>query len=538
MAGLSTTPSVSLDEYELGSLDAWNRNEQEGLQRVFVPIQQFHELPEHSRTFLCGRRGSGKSAIAIMSQQNPAWSACYVLPGESSQYGAYMHLVEDLEYRHGQGFTIDIQRFVKLLWTYCLQITVLQHTLTFAIENNLDDAGIGAFLSKRNFVSKSIGSLLHQTFEKALQQASGSGPAAAYGAIMKLMEEPEFIIAMKNVPSALGKHRLLIIFDTIESYKIYHDAMLKGLRGVVAALVAVMTSTWYSWVGIRFFLPAEVFEDVASEIPSKVIGSTVFLRWETGDLMRLVSRRWVSMLERTKLMQPVGLANVNRLVNDAMATVDAKNLKQNLWYENSFLPSQIFNKRNLPEDTFAFIFRHTQRRPREVLFVLNQIVTKAYARRELPHISPRSVVDGVHDRKTLQLIVTEALSPYDGYIDNIVDRARSTFYNRSRLFDLTDLRRFAKAFYDIGKVPNIQPERFVEFLLRAGVVGLLKPTDGTGTNTPYYAAEFEYLMQDHLPLTMNRQYCVHPALGDLFGMPPSPMRSIYPAPADGLREDD
>jgi len=57
---------LSVEDCLIGGLDAWG-DDKSNIGHVFVPIAQYHELAERDRCFLAGRRGSGKSAIAIMS---------------------------------------------------------------------------------------------------------------------------------------------------------------------------------------------------------------------------------------------------------------------------------------------------------------------------------------------------------------------------------------------------------------------------------------------------------------------------------------
>jgi len=529
---------VDLAKYELGDLDAWK--DQRALARVFVPTEQFSELPELHRCFLSGRRGSGKSAIAIMAQSQEQWDAAYVIQGERSQYGAYMDLVDDLVSRERAGLRVDVKRFVHVLWRYCLQILILQKAAEFATARSLAASAIQEFLWKHRYQDADMGPLLHRLFQEAMLQ-SGLGPAAIFGYLQERLNDNGFKSAINAISETLGTSRILIVLDTIESYRIHEQSMVEGLRGVVGAIIGLLSEDKLRSVGIRFFIPAEIFDQVAAEIPAKIVANTVFLRWRTGDLIRMLAKRYITVLKTQQLLQDGAIERLTQSIDAIETTASSvdgaqgKALRQEFWYNSKLLPDRIQNRRNMAEDTFGYLLRHTQRRPRELIFVMNQIARKAAARGELPFISEKSVIEGIHDPKTLQLLVAEALSPFEGYVDRIMDRARSAFTGRPRTFDFSELKRFAKAFYDLGAVHDIQPERFLEFLVRSGVVGIVT---SRSASSPYLAAHFEYLMQGHLLLGRG-EYCVHPALGDCFGMAPvAPHKSIYPIPEDDLWLED
>lgn len=54
------------EDFSMGRAEAWEPQERKNLKDNFLPIQQFSSISESEKIFLCGRRGSGKSAIALM----------------------------------------------------------------------------------------------------------------------------------------------------------------------------------------------------------------------------------------------------------------------------------------------------------------------------------------------------------------------------------------------------------------------------------------------------------------------------------------
>ncbi len=130
-----------IDKYLVGGIDAWTDFERDLLNENFIPIVQYAQVAEREILFLCGRRGAGKSAIAVMMHKTPHWSRHKIFPGERSEYGAYLDLVEDLDNkRTTASLSIDIKKSINLLWRYTLAVIVLN-----ALCENAYELGIRKF---------------------------------------------------------------------------------------------------------------------------------------------------------------------------------------------------------------------------------------------------------------------------------------------------------------------------------------------------------------------------------------------------------
>jgi hypothetical protein len=317
--------------------------------------------------------------------------------------------------------------------------------------------------------------------------------------------------------------------------------MRQGLQGIIIAIIEALSDARFQQVGVRFFIPAEVYEDVAREIPAKISGSTVFLRWSSTDLIAMLTRRYLAMLERTSLVDVRQLDALRGLIAQSEAgksqPSDRRALRKRFWYFHQFLPATVDNARGVPEDTFAYLLRHTQRRPRELIFIMNHIIDVAFVRGELPKISESSVVAGLHREGTLETLLKDTLAPYEGYVDSVLDRARSVFYGECRVLNGWELKRLGLRIYDLGGINRAQldPEDFVKILMRSGLVGLIEGSSGKANQAGYCIASFEYLMQDHIAYSKDKMYYVHPMLGDGFKMARhNDYGVVYPRPVDDI----
>jgi hypothetical protein len=275
-----------------------------------------------------------------------------------------------------------------------------------------------------------------------------------------------------------------------------------------------------------------MYDDVLAPFPGKVTARSVFLRWRTMDLITMLARRYLNIIKNNDLLDNKITDELDTLISIAYENHDGKEIRNNFWYKY-FLPHNIKNKQGKLEDTFAYMFRHTQKRPRDVLTQMQSIIN--YSRKEesiFPRISAESIIKGIHNERTLLQILGDSLSPSQGISNyGTIATARSVFYKRNRIMAYKELKEFAKELYNLYNFTGTQdPYSFIQQLLKCGVIGIV---DGTGRNEndPYIIAKFEYIIQGNLELADRFTYCVHPILGDAFNMiTPKNGCVIYPKP--------
>lgn len=286
-------------------------------------------------------------------------------------------------------------------------------------------------------------------------------------------------------------------------------------------------------IAVKFFFPTEIVDEVFAVFPGKVISRAVFLRWRSEDLIAMLARRFLTILTQTKALPSAEIKELDDSIHEARGSQGARRLREHFWYRHRLLPTTITNRKGEAEDCFAYLFRHTHRRPRDVITQMQSVINVARDRGEFPAVSPTSVVTGVHNRTSLLQIVGDALIPYEGYLPgDLVSTARAMCYGRPHIMRGRELRNFARELYNLYPLDNVGPELFVKLLLRCGVIGLLEEGRGRGT---YSIGRFEYLMQGGLPLSDRFIYCVHPAMADLFEMSRDDEYGvIYPMPEEGL----
>lgn len=533
---------IDRDGRLLGELDAWENREKDYLTKEggFVEVEQYTKILQKERCFLCGRRGSGKSAIAIVAESRRGTALTRTIEGEA-EYAEYLDVVRHLAARFSKDGFVDITHVVSLLWQYALRITVLQSLVInrdeFSHELSDHVELIELFLDQHDCVNVHLGYLLVRELDQADKLYLRDQPINYAGLIKHLsalLIDKELKLALECAARLLQEKPLLLVIDTLESYEIFGEGMTLGLRGVVNGIRRILRAQQFREVDIRFFMPAEIFEYVSAAIPQKTVSRTVFIEWKFRELLLMLTLRHLRVLENEGVLSGNDATRLEGLVRDISTKPSAaKKMRDIYWYERGYLPATVTNAAEKTEDTFAYMLRHTQRRPRELILIFNSILSVAHRNERLSAVEEDDVKHGLHRPETLRALVSEAIGPHRGYLDQVVDRARACYYGEPRFMIGRDVKRLAKGLYGISPVDQVDENGFVAVLLRSGVIGLVADAGHRNTDSPYIEADFEYLLGGHLPLADNLSYCVHPAFGDLLDMRgPTSGLCVYPRPID------
>ena len=119
--------------FSIGSPEAWDVVERDNLEHRFLPINEFDRISERGKMFLRGRRGAGKSAIALMLDRTTGCKYSAAIQGEVEEYGTYMDVVRAVCCKRDAGKDIDIEKSLKRLWIWVLPVKVMQIILSTTI---------------------------------------------------------------------------------------------------------------------------------------------------------------------------------------------------------------------------------------------------------------------------------------------------------------------------------------------------------------------------------------------------------------------
>lgn len=529
--------SLSEPDCRIGRVDAWD--ETTTLESQFLKTADFQALSRHDWTFLFGRRGAGKSALAIASDWHEGWELNHVIPGETTEYGSYLETIRSVASRRDAGLAIDIQKFCELTWTVALPFVVAQVFCESSDKLRPDDwalvSKLREWLDDECVLDESFGLILDGLTREALSRIPANSfdgtPATQF--LLQRLRNTRHLAGLKAIAQLTrGRKSLLLVLDSLESYRIHDAAIREALRGVVTAARAF--SRHNPAIALRIFMPAEIYSDIAADMPGKIRDSSRFLRWKAQDLFLMAALRYVRLLQNQDLIATTEADRLQKILVRPDGTRRCQDVRDDFWYANKFLPEKIENGLGFNEDTFAYILRHTQRRPRQLISIFNSILRNAVARHGITSICQESVVVGVHSDESLLDMLNDVFVPFLDVTDSVLDDVRAVFAGRSRVMTGRSLKQFAKAVYDTGHVNGATSHEFLNLMLRSGLVGRVESHPPQADKTSgYCVAQFEYMMRDRISLRDDQWYFVHPILGDSLSMSRgAECGAVYPKPLD------
>lgn len=532
------------EKLRVGHLDADHRSEKSDiLPRAFVMTQAIEDAFDDGVCFVCGRKGAGKTAIAEMlisdmdGRGTPRFEASIVLR-EADYRELHDVLFNELTYCHAteHGFALELETLYVHLWEYILDLLACRLALELPADSKGDRSErtiIGAYVKELwDDGEQSAPDVAAQQVLRAMTQASESRlplTALAYS-IKMLRSHPVHRSALAAALSLLGAASAVVVIDTLESYDVA-DGAIYPLRGMCRAVKQHHSSDLGAALTVKCLLPAEMTDGLFRENLAKFHEVSAYVLWTYSDLLELLARRWALLLARRGMTAAA-------VALDAVVTgaETAKGSRSAYWRDNfwaTYFPMLVTNKYGWQEDACAYLLRHTQKRPREVISCLNHILKYTALSGEFPNVSEESLVKGIHDPDNLYQLLSDNLAVFNlpRTEKNVTEVASDIMAGEHVVFSGKDFSRFAKRAMSLlsTEVTSDSPAFAQNLLLRSGLVGRVRPasdTDparqwrspGADVDSRYYVAEFEYLVPGYVAVNDACLCAVHPVLGDRLGL--------------------
>lgn len=272
---------------------------------------------------------------------------------------------------------------------------------------------------------------------------------------------------------------------------------------------------------VRFCLPAEKYHEFMdlSSNPLKDFEKHLTLHWHSLELLSIAAQR----------MQ----LYANIYATDWKAKVEAIDVRKRQGAKavlETLLPKRIKNGLGFEEETEAYLLRHTQLLPRQLLWYLNAIWSEA--RREngiAPQLIPEAaVIAGV--RMSEEKIVEEIFSGFRTRYPKAKEVCERCIPELPLTFSYGDLH---SVFNQFGK-KAMDGDDFFDFrslLVEIGAVGRV-----IDENERYWIGQFEYTAPHKLVISTDDEMCLHPIFASTFSCriaKTRPLRrTVYPYGSD------
>lgn len=509
-------------DHPLGPGDAAAIEDADLRKQLFDSGNKLYRSFSKDKTYIIGRRGSGKTAFL----QNTT------LKGSASQFGRV-----DLQLHEAYGSLINqvnapatgatfVENFAKAwevyIWTEVF-ISLLQSTkvplpLKTIIKGYLSAIGVDG--DGKGFVEKALG-----------EAAKAEGRIALVARMVQAMMEKEgFALVRERVTTLLKDNNayVLIAIDSLEDYSPGKERLF--LAGLFK-FISLKTGPG-KVLKARVCLPSELYliiREKYSENPQKDFESYVMLHWHPKEIIQLINFR-------IHLFMKEHFPATSRLME---ASADDSGVN----YIEQLLPQTVINRNGVKERTIVYLLRHSQLLPRQFINLFNNLLsTKFEDLRDgddvigavQSAISEAHVISCVnHSEASLFDEIKSAYSRVYPHLNRVL---RATIPNLSRTFDDFDLKTCFRS-KNISAIDSQYNDydAFKSMLIEVGAIGVMDTDPHRSHLENYVRARFEYMMPSRLILPDNSPMCVHPIFSGGVGGELKPLRVRRKDPIANLR---
>jgi hypothetical protein len=487
------------------------------LQKLYLYDTPFNEAAIQPETYLIvGRRGSGKTALAqYFSFQSEIPDTLYIPADEPD---LYQHVLSELASHAPDSAGMAVPQ-LRRLWEYILWRIIL--------ENPRVAFGAAPVSSLGNRSTFAVSSLINSIFDsilRGLREPSAKGMIEHLG---KLWDDGSIDKAKMQALRIARSTPIVVVLDTVEKY----DKTNTPLMNAMAALIecAAKFNAAYSSEGIhlKVFVSGELFPhliEAVLENPGKSVKHPVHLFWRSKDLVRLISWRFFRYLEGRNLLHPESKGEID--------WADHKEVLARMW--TPYFGQHITNTRGVIERTFPYVLRHTQMRPRQLIWICNAIAQEAIVARRFPQFSEQDIRVGVRESEID--LANEIINSF-GSIYHNVHLIVDALMNMPMLFRGNDLDKRAPQTKKEWPPSSYSQPSFRQLVVDLGIVGRVrKPVAGSR----YIDAEFQYARRERIPITSHDECVMHPMFYSRFNVQfdSTSRQLVFPFATDRLEHFD
>lgn len=504
--------------------------------QMFLHTQSYEQFKRDDILYLFGRRGTGKTALMRMLDyeinHERATGLTYTCSARVDEEEAYHDLSSSLRGSPLADYPADeLVYFLIKKWKWIINITAMVATVKKydSVHTGDELITIKKYLIKNQLMSNGV----HSPVKKVVNAISNALVNIEYEsaklglAIFKIGEalfEKDYEDAYNCLIKFLQKNKFyaLVFVDSIHMYN-KSDTIS---RSVVTALIESVRQTYNEKSTKRILakaaFPSEIYPRIEPWNKDKIERKNLFIFWRYRDLVSLLAKRHLNKF---------GSANSNNICNSLDEYISCKD------YLYQFLPENIITGQGIEFDTIAYIIRHTQKKPREVIALLNIIYTLVDAGKHDNFSIPKdSIVDGVHAR--LDIIVDGALDIFNQVFDGCSEIVRRTLNRVPDIFNPNELDAFINEVSSLRSIYNHTTDDIKRMLLETGSIGIKKSSHSfPQKNKEFIEAIFEYQVKGTLDISPRTTLTVHPLLYQSLHINVNYDSFVYPMPYEGEEQE-
>jgi hypothetical protein len=449
----------------------------------FYEQSRFNEEALDSDVYLIvGRRGSGKTSLTqYFNFQKRFRNAHSIDVDEPEIYQSILQKIANSAYLSPDLAVNDVRK----IWEYLIWSVIFSEYADR--DSTIKSAAIfsGKKLKPARIFTEIVNGLLTKYVDNNGRVASELSEA---------LTSPVFAKAKEKVVEFTRSEPILIAIDTFERYDRENVAMMTVTSSLIQCANNFNIGYANKGIYVKAFVSAEIFpyiKESAISNTTKFIRRPLYLRWRPKDLIRLISWRFLRYMSVNKMKLPAKKVDWE----------DFEDILEKMWYP--FFGEKITNLRGREEESFPYILRHTQMRPRQLVILCNDIARETLRAGRFPRFNTipihHVIAQGEYD------LADEVLNSYDLIYPRVSDIVMA-LTNAPMIFKGSFLDQVAKKTSDVW-AEGYSLSSFRRLVAELGIVGKVRKKS---TTAGIVEADFEYAMPDRLVITNDDECVIHP----------------------------
>ncbi len=520
----------NIDEY-LGSFAAeaeWNNNPDEA-QKRFLNVNAYKKFKDTNYIGLIGRTGTGKTSIMkkVINDITNGNNESFKFAVEISLKDYIMEIPNYTDISSSMKSLAEVEKNIELY----IKLSIMKYIVTNKklfhndiciknIENYLDKKGIK---QGTNIVRKILNTLSEVQNNSTLAMSVSTISKVTLSLTDEAYEQAEE--SMENI---LFSNPVLVMIDTLEHYDIKDEQLIL----ITKSLVSV--SFYYAWnfkkqnIFVKFAMPSEIYTKVKILLAAKFIGKVIYIEWNYKDLVKMLAVKFYCFaIKRPKFFQFINKYSLDDLYEDSQTAIK-------ILYE--FLPEMCPATIALKFDTLAYCIRHTQKRPRQLLLIVNALLDYILEKNNLNILkedsdSVRYLIHSVQEE-----MIMDSIAMYRDSNQQLLQILTETILGKKYKFSAKELEAYIRTAKTKYK-KNLDVEEIEKIFVESGIIGIMETERYVPENSQWFEndkvikildASFEYQKKGTLIYNLDSIMLIHPMCYEYFKCEISKYTMVYP----------
>lgn len=479
---------------------------------VFLQTDDYTEFKKINRIVLFGLRGTGKTAMInmlnyeISNNLNRNYKYSLVL----KQNDAYNDLANSIQSKEFKNIpkTILIHNLIRK-WRWIITISIMQDLIEKRRSNypslgacaNDDLDKIEMFLKELKLADSNYPKLVEPIkyitdgLTEELSFNRDDPTQVIINVLNNRLYTSDYEIARKVLIKII-KNNLsiyLIMIDSMESY----DIKDKILNAITTSLIEVAQDFYINLdndkILVKIALPLEIDPELTPMNRDKLNKRKLIIHWGYKELFSLIAKRYWYFY------------NNNTYVHKELENYETA--KYFLYHH--FVDKIVTSNSGIEYDTFDYILRHTQKKPRQIIDVFNSILTvAALDNKGYPPFNMKAdhIKRGVHS--IINELAIGTLNIYEHMYPGFTKYVQDVFAEKPQCMKMKSVEKFAIG--QSGIETSLSLPRRKNVLFECGLLGLDVNHKRVDSGKTCVESLFSYFTHESLPITKESPIVIHP----------------------------